>query len=252
MKTAPFLLRPCSLALCAILLFSAVTNGQSLQVDSVMVDSVWNSDSSWYDGNGVLYSRSSRDLLVSYTIRATAATVRNVTFHASFDAGNTWDVSPNPLRNLSDTLQILRAVNRRNQVRLRIFGGDRPNTVIKVMAGTAPIGGICPTEDSLTIVWPLGGEEVKVGSTLKIEWCHPEPEVPSVRVLAEVPGNSYEIDLSPSSINFPTSSYSWVVDSQLRVEDKVVSLVGKEIGLRIRSYAVFDITSPKVVVKVVR
>ena len=51
-----------------LLLFlpGACAHAQLLQVDSVCVDSVWNSDSSWYDNQGNPQQRYSRDLNLSF------------------------------------------------------------------------------------------------------------------------------------------------------------------------------------------
>jgi hypothetical protein len=80
-----------------IIVFGLISvHAQLLKVDSVQVDSVWNSDSAWYDGVGTLQNRTSRDCFLSF-ICTSQGTV-SCSLSVSLDSGRTWDQSPNPLR----------------------------------------------------------------------------------------------------------------------------------------------------------
>jgi hypothetical protein len=117
-------------SLIVLALTAVVVNAQVLRVDSVCVDSTWNSDSSWYDDNGILVQRAARDLIVSFiTVADTQSIVLldSIAFSLSLDSGRTWGQSPSPLR-IVRTAAFVR--NQKQSVQLRVFGADRNNVAI--------------------------------------------------------------------------------------------------------------------------
>ena len=71
-----------------ILVAATMTAAQQLQVDSVSVDSVWNSDSSWTNGLGVAQQRYSRDLFLSFI--PMGGGMAQCFVEMSVDSGKTW------------------------------------------------------------------------------------------------------------------------------------------------------------------
>ncbi|MBD3240820.1 MAG: hypothetical protein GF331_09565, partial [Chitinivibrionales bacterium] len=99
-------------------------------VDSVTVDSIWNSDSTWIDSVGVQRTRESRDCRVRFIPRGSGMVSISVAF--SPDGGVTWDQGP-------DIIQVLHGraaypVDYRCIIHVRVFGGDRENVALKVIA----------------------------------------------------------------------------------------------------------------------
>jgi hypothetical protein len=137
-------MRKRSVFVLVLLAIAVAANAQVLRVDSVTVDSVWNSDSSWYDGNGMLQQRGSRDLVVSFAVIADTQSVKivdSLAFSLSVDSGRTWTLWPNPLRELAGTPRPFSISNARQSVRLRALGVDRSNAAIKVYARGTGLGG---------------------------------------------------------------------------------------------------------------
>ena len=95
----------------------------SLRVDSVTVDSVWSSDSSWYDGNNVLQQRFSRNCRISFIPQDTGMV--SCSLAISVDSGRTWGVDPNPLQVID------------NGISLPVQGGKK-RTCIGPRSGTGP------------------------------------------------------------------------------------------------------------------
>jgi hypothetical protein len=104
--------------------------GQQLRVDSVAVDSVWNSDSSWSDAAGATQSRQSRDLIVSFSPVGPGSV--SASFSISIDSAKTWNVTPNPLIVLDSGEIKPFACNRACHAKLRVLGSDRAHTAFKV------------------------------------------------------------------------------------------------------------------------
>jgi hypothetical protein len=128
----------------SILVLAFIANAEVLRVDSVTVDSVWNSDSSWYDDNGIPVNRTARDLILSFVVVADThdiVLVDSIKISMSLDSGQTWAPSPSPLR----TIQLPSSydLNRKLQTHLRVFGIDSNNVVFQVyVRGRPPISSI--------------------------------------------------------------------------------------------------------------
>ena len=76
----------------SILVLAFMANAEVLRVDSVTVDSVWNSDSSWYDDNGIPVNRTARDLILSFVVVADThdiVLVDSIKISMSLDSGQT-------------------------------------------------------------------------------------------------------------------------------------------------------------------
>lgn len=108
----------------------AISFGQQLRVDSVMVDSVWNSDSAFHDSNGNVQTRQSRDVLLRF--RPIGPDSVQAVFAVSIDSARTWNPDPNPLQVLDNSLTKYFVCNQTYRSTLRVLGGDRPNTAFKV------------------------------------------------------------------------------------------------------------------------
>ncbi|MGB7566231.1 MAG: immunoglobulin-like domain-containing protein [Chitinivibrionales bacterium] len=109
----------------------AFSFGQQLRVDSVTVDSVWNSDSSFFDANGVAQTRQSRDVLLSF--KPIGPDSIQASFAISIDSARTWNPVPNPLLALDSGKTKSFACNQTCHSNLRVLGGDRANTAFKVI-----------------------------------------------------------------------------------------------------------------------
>jgi formylglycine-generating enzyme len=117
----------------ACLSATAVT-AQALRVDSVTVDSVWNSDSSWNDGSGAAQKRQSRDCKISFFPQGEGTAMMFIDM--SVDSGKTWTPS-----SASDTLSVndyaLYApvvIGRKTAITVRVLGSDRPKVAFKMTA----------------------------------------------------------------------------------------------------------------------
>ena len=109
-------------------------SAQALHVDSVTVDSVWNSDSSWTDGSGAAQNRHSRDCKISFFPQGEGTAMMFISM--SVDSGKTWTPSSE-----SDTLSVndyaLYApivIGRKAAITVRVLGGDRPKVAFKMTA----------------------------------------------------------------------------------------------------------------------
>jgi len=99
----------------------AITSTQ-LRVDSVTVDSVWVTDSLWYDVNNILQSRTSRDMVVSYLPQGTGVTSVDSIF-ISQDSGKTWNPQPDPILK-SHMCGYLSLTGKKHSVIIRYVGTD--------------------------------------------------------------------------------------------------------------------------------
>ena len=119
-----------------ILIFAmfSLVSAQQLRVDSVMVDTVWKSDSSWYDGQGILQQRYSRDLYLSFKPMPAGGGMAQCFVAISIDTAKTWAPSPNPLSVLDNGIASLVQCGTAGKVKLRVLGQDRPGVAFKVTA----------------------------------------------------------------------------------------------------------------------
>ena len=124
-----------ALACCAVLLPAWNVTAQILKVTSVTVDSVWNSDSSWYDGNGILQQRTSRDCKISFTPQGEG--MARMFIALSIDSGKSWAPSPNPLIVDNATLATTFITGQKATITVRVLGGDRPGVVFRMTARQA-------------------------------------------------------------------------------------------------------------------
>jgi uncharacterized protein (TIGR02145 family) len=111
-------------------LFVGKAAAQILQVTSVTVDTVWNSDSSWYDFNGIPQQRTSRDCRVSFIPQGEGMVRMMIAM--SVDSGKTW--STNLLNAPDNTLSPAFMTGQKATITVRVLGGDRPGTVFKMTA----------------------------------------------------------------------------------------------------------------------
>ena len=158
-------------------LFSAGTaSAQILLVDSVTVDSVWNSDSSFYDGNGILQQRTSRDCKIGFILRGGGPAC--IAIAISTDRGKSWGALADSVARLADSLTALdegtfKAVStgQKSALIARIFGGDRPGIMFKVTARQyAPVISGNPNLTLLGITSPLvPGADISVSLHIIID-----------------------------------------------------------------------------------
>jgi hypothetical protein len=106
-------------------------------IDSVTVDSVWNIDSSWYDGNGVLQQRSARDCIIGFISQGSGYVSCSLT--VSLDSGRTWGAIPNPLQILDNSLSAPVQCGKKAHIKARVLGGNRQTAVFKIISNTCPI-----------------------------------------------------------------------------------------------------------------
>jgi len=99
----------------------------AFSVDSVTVDSVWNSDSSW---NGGANQRQSRDCWVSFKLVGNGMVQCSLSL--SVDGGATWSFSPESLMVLGSSIKQPIACGTKGRVKVRVLGGDRPNVVMRI------------------------------------------------------------------------------------------------------------------------
>lgn len=144
--------RVSGVAWCVVVLSAWNASAQALHVDSVFVDSVWNSDSSWYDENGVLQQRYSRDCRVGFLPQDTGS-VTQCTVSISLDSGKTWDPDPNPLRILVGCAGSFVHKNQEGCLVVRVLGQDRPNVVFRIATTMCPV----PEINSLIITNQISG-----------------------------------------------------------------------------------------------
>jgi formylglycine-generating enzyme required for sulfatase activity len=120
--------------------FSAIlstgdVSAQILRVDSVSVDSVWNSDSTWTDLNDIVQKRFSRDCRISFIPQGEGKARMSVAM--SVDSGKTWDPLPDPLVILKDALSPTFITGKKVTFTVRVPGGDTPGVAFKMTAQQA-------------------------------------------------------------------------------------------------------------------
>jgi len=124
---------------------------QALHVDSVTVDSVWISDSSWTDG-GTAQHRQSRDCKVSFIPQGAGTVIMSDSM--SLDSGKTFSASADTVKVLGYALYSPLATGQRAHITVRVLGGDRKGVVFKMTAvQQAPVITGYP---KTTVLGPLG------------------------------------------------------------------------------------------------
>jgi hypothetical protein len=121
-----------TLAYIAILVLSVVglVSAQALRIDSVSVDSVWNSDSVWSVG-GTQHKQLRRDCKVSFIPNGNGGAVQ-IFLTMSVDSGKTWTFSPESLIVLYGGLTSLASIGIKKLLMIRVIGGDRSGVAFKV------------------------------------------------------------------------------------------------------------------------
>jgi hypothetical protein len=106
-----------------VVLLMSVSSAQTLHIDSVSVDSVWNSDSSWNDSKGILQKRQSRDCKLSF-IPAGTGTVQ-IFVSLSTDSGKTW-------ANQTDGFNQIFPCGSKSSLAVRILGEDKQSATFRI------------------------------------------------------------------------------------------------------------------------
>jgi formylglycine-generating enzyme required for sulfatase activity len=114
----------------SVLFMAVVSMAQWVRVDSVRVDSVWNSDSSWHDGQGILRQRTSRDCLLSFSLFGQGDAQCYIVL--SIDSGRTWAPSPNPLIVMDTGIKSPVPCGTKQRIKVRVLGEDRSKVVFRV------------------------------------------------------------------------------------------------------------------------
>jgi hypothetical protein len=189
----------------AVIFFAGTASAQILYVDSVTVDSIWNSDSSFYDNNGILQTRISRDLVVGF--KPCGQDPVHARFAISTDSARTWSPNPNPLIVLDSSLVTSFACNQRHYSKIRVLGGDREKVAIKVL--------IRNTAKPLELLQPVGGEGYNAGETVAIKWkINDTANISSVRIKLSTNNGVSFSDIADHSFEPSITSYDWTVDSE--------------------------------------
>ncbi len=133
---------------------------QVLHVDSVSVDSVWNSDSSWTD-NGVAQTRHSRDCKISFIPRGEGAAAMALLISA--DNGKIFSAFSDSLQVGNDLSYPLKTGAKVRTI-VRVLGGDRQNVAFRMTARQyAPVIAGAPGQTILGITGPLtAGANIQV------------------------------------------------------------------------------------------
>ena|GEM_PF-4942656 len=122
-----------------------------LQVDSIVIDSVWNSDSTWYDANGIFQSQQNREVILGFKPIGPDSVF--ATFKISTDSAKTWF-------HIGDTNHI--ACNQTFHTKFRVVGGDRPNTAFQVI--------LWDYDSLFEFLQPTPQSNLIVGQTVTIKW----------------------------------------------------------------------------------
>jgi formylglycine-generating enzyme required for sulfatase activity len=117
-----------------ILVAATFATAQQLQVDSVMVDTVWNSDSSWYSNQGILQQRNSRDLYVSFKPMPVGGGMAQCFVTMTFDSAKIWVPVSDSFIVLDSGLSSLIQCGTAGKVKLRVLGQDRPGVAFRITA----------------------------------------------------------------------------------------------------------------------
>ena len=192
--------------------FYITTAYGAFSVDSVTVDSVWNTDSSWYDNNGLLQQRNSRDCRIRFLPRDSGI-ITQCSVSVSLDSGKTWNPSPNPLRIIVDCVNSVIHYGQKGVVIVRVFGQDRSNVVFRIKIIACPITPGCPHSPQKTIpldvadpmirvVSPNGGEMFHVGQQCTVKVCSRYAPAGGAEMSIIIGGKAYTTpDYYPGPIN---------------------------------------------------
>lgn len=118
-----------------MVLSAETASAQILSVDSVTVDTTVNSDSSWYDGNGILQQRVSWDCKLSFIPQGEG--MARMFIALSIDSGITWAPPSNPLRVLNNALSSTFITGQKATIWVRVLSGDRPGVAFRMTARQA-------------------------------------------------------------------------------------------------------------------
>jgi len=113
-------------------ILTLVMSLQALTVDSVKVDSIWNSDSSWTDPVTGPQVAERRDCFVSFKVVGDGTAQCVLAF--SVDSGRSWGPSPNPIKFLDNGITGTLPGNATGRVKVRVNGGDRVKVAFKITA----------------------------------------------------------------------------------------------------------------------
>jgi len=112
----------------------SLTSAQQLRVDSVMVDTVWNSDSSWYTSQGIQQQRNSRDLYLSFKPMPVGGGMAQCFVTMTFDSGKVWVAASDSFIVRDSGLSSLIQCGTAGKVKLRVLGQDRPGVAFRITA----------------------------------------------------------------------------------------------------------------------
>ena len=119
----------------SMIIFAALSaTAQHLQVDSVMVDTVWNSDSSWYTSQEISQQRNSRDLYLSFKPMPVGGGMAQCFVTMTFDSGKAWVAVSDSFIVLDSGLSSLISCGTVGRVKLRVLGQDRPGVAFRITA----------------------------------------------------------------------------------------------------------------------
>ncbi|MBL8026869.1 MAG: hypothetical protein JNL74_10690, partial [Fibrobacteres bacterium] len=119
-----------NIVIAIIVLMTSFGYAQQITIDSVTVDSVWSSDSSWYDGQGILRQRLSRDCYVGF--KPMGQFTAQCFIALSIDSGKTWATNSSLLIVLDSGIASPMQCGTKGRVKLRVLGGDRSNVVFRI------------------------------------------------------------------------------------------------------------------------
>jgi hypothetical protein len=109
---------------------------QLLHVESVTVDTTWNSDSILYDGNGIMTGKiESRDCRISFVPQGEG--MAQMLISISIDSGRTWSLQPNYLLVLNNGFANAFLTGQRDTIVVRVLGSDRAGVAFKMTARQA-------------------------------------------------------------------------------------------------------------------
>lgn len=120
------------IVLLLLAVIGSFTFAQQLRVDSVTVDSIWNTDSSWYDRQGIFRQRQSRDCLLSFTLDGEG--MATCSLAVSFDSGQSWFPKVDTVVTMIGISPSLFACGHKEKGIIRILGSDRQNIAFKIVA----------------------------------------------------------------------------------------------------------------------
>jgi len=144
------------------------TTAFPLTVESVSVDSVWNSDSSWTDIKAVPQQRISRDCALSF--KAIGEGTVRCSVSVSIDSGKSWNPKSVTLTVLGVGTTFPLPCKTKNKLKVRVIGPDRNNFAFRISAKqyvsiieSEPKGVLVGLESALT---PGSSAAVKIGCKL--------------------------------------------------------------------------------------